>query len=302
MGGVLPPGRHNFPCDPSPSLREIACQQTKSLAAGHGAKPMFKQALAPAFGESERGEETAMEDIFIAICDDLDAERTNLARMVQSYARAHGISVCLRLFSSGESLLVALRGPEPIHLLFLDIYMPGLSGMETARRIRAAGSDLSIIFATTSQDHGIDSFEVRAADYLVKPFREEDVAACLDWYFSHVPERLRRLPVYSGGEWQQIPLASICYIDVYDHQSRLHTPHGVITARRGLDDLEAAIDSQDFLRCHRSFLVNLKHVEGMEGSDFRMVDQTLVPISTANTAHIRRQFIDWTYMKAWSQR
>lgn len=242
-----------------------------------------------------------MPEISVAICDDLEAERVSLARMVQSYARAHSCSVRLRLFSSGESLLDALQGGEPIHLLFLDIYMPGLSGMETARRIRAAGCRLSIIFATTSQDHGMESFEVRASDYLVKPFQEEDVSACLDWYFSHIPEHLRALSVYSEGEWQQIPLSSIRYIDVYDHQSRIHTPRSVITARRGLDDLESAIDSRDFLRCHRSFLVNLNHVEGVQGNDFRMEDQTLVPISTASAARVRRQFIDWTYMKAWSQ-
>ena len=110
------------------------------------------------------------------------------------------------------------------------------------------------------------------------------------------------MSVYSEGEWQQIPLADILYINVYDHQSRIHTHHGVISARRGLDDLETAIDSQDFLRCHRSFLVNLNHVEGVQGNDFRMEDQALIPISTANAARIRRQFIDWTYLKAWSQK
>ena len=242
-----------------------------------------------------------MEEIIIAICDDLEAERIGLARMVQSYARQHGQKVRLRLFSSGESLLAALGGREPIQLLFLDIYMPGLSGVETARRLRAAGSDLAIIFATTSQDHGLDSFEVRATDYLVKPFWEEDVAACLDWFFTHVPEPLRVLPVYSEGEWQNLTLSHIYYIDVYGHQSRIHTPRGMVITRRGLDDLEAAIDSRDFLRCHRSFLVNLNHVEGIEGNDFRMDDQTLVPISLANVTKVRGQFIDWTYIKAWSQ-
>ena len=242
-----------------------------------------------------------MEEIIIAICDDLEAERIGLARMVQSYARQHGQKVRLRLFSSGESLLAALGGREPIQLLFLDIYMPGLSGVETARRLRAAGSDLAIIFATTSQDHGLDSFEVRATDYLVKPFWEEDVAACLDWFFAHVPEPLRVLPVYSEGEWQNLTLSHIYYIDVYGHQSRIHTPRGMVITRRGLDDLEAAIDSRDFLRCHRSFLVNLNHVEGIEGNDFRMDDQTLVPISLANVTKVRGQFIDWTYVKAWSQ-
>ena len=242
-----------------------------------------------------------MTEISIAICDDLEAERMGLAGMVQAYAQARGLSARVRLFSSGESLLAALQGAEPIHLLFLDIYMPGLSGMETARRIRAAGSALPIVFATTSQDYGLESFEVQATDYLVKPFREEEVAACLDWFFSHVPEHLRLLSVYTEGEWRQIPLASIRYIEVYGHQANIHVPHGVITARRGLDDLEAAIDSRDFLRCHRSYLVNLNHVERIEGNDFRMADQALVPISIANTARIRRRFIDWTYMKAWAQ-
>ena len=242
-----------------------------------------------------------MVEFSIAVCDDLESERIVLARMVQSYARRQGLSVHLRLFSSGESLLSALQRPDPIHLLFLDIYMPGLSGVETARRIRASGSEVSIIFATTSQDHGLDSFDVRASDYLVKPFREEDVFSCLDWFFSHIPEPLRPLSVYSEGEWQKLPLSSILYIDVYDHQSRIHTTRGLIVARRGLDDLESAIDSEDFLRCHRSFLVNLNHVEGVEGNDFRMEDQTLVPISSTNAVRIRGQFIDWTYMKAWSQ-
>lgn len=244
-----------------------------------------------------------MKEFVIAICDDLEGERISLARMVQAYSRSHGISVQLRLFSSGESLLAAMQGWEPgsIQLIFLDIYMPGLSGVETARRIRAIDSHVVLIFATTSQDHGMDSFEVRASDYLVKPFQEENVAASLDWFFSHIPEPLRLLSVYSEGEWQKIALSSILYVDVYGHQARVHTLRGELVTRRGLDELETAIDSRDFLRCHRSFLVNLNHVERIEGSDFRMDDQSLVPISSANLAQVRRQFIDWTYIKAWSQ-
>lgn len=242
-----------------------------------------------------------MKEFSIAICDDLEGERVSLARMVQAYARSHDISVQLRLFSSGEALLAALRGPGRIQLIFLDIYMPGLSGVETAQRVRSLDRDVAIVFATTSQDHGLDSFEVGACDYLVKPFHREDVEASLDWFFTHIPEPLRVLSVYSQGEWQKIALSSILYVDVYGHQARIHTSRGELVTRRGLDELEMAIDSRDFLRCHRSFLVNLNHVEGITGSDFRMDDQSLVPISSANIAQIRSQFIDWTYLKAWSQ-
>lgn len=244
-----------------------------------------------------------MKPFSVAVCDDLEGERVNLARMVQAYARSHDLSLQLRLFSSGESLLAALQSEEPgsIPLIFLDIYMPGLSGVDTARRIRALDSSAAIIFVTTSQDHGLDSFAVRACDYLVKPLREPDVTASLDWFFSHLPEPLRLLSVYSEGEWQKIPLSSILYVDVYGHQARIHTVRGDLVTRRGLDELEIAIDSRDFLRCHRSYLVNLNHVEGVEGSDFRMDDHTLVPISSSSVAQVRSQFIDWTYIKAWSQ-
>ena len=242
-----------------------------------------------------------MPEISIAICDDLAADRTNLANMVHAYAQAHGFSARLHLYSSGERLLAAFQRPEPIHLLFLDIYLPGLPGMETARRIRSAGNPTSIVFVTVSREHGMESFEVQAFDYLVKPLREADVSASLDWYFSHIPEHLRELSVYSEGGWQQIPLASIRYIDVYDHRSYIHTPGGVIPVRRGLGDLESAIGSRDFLRCHWSYLVNIHYVEGVEGQNLRMKDQTLVPISATNTANIRRKIIDWIYMKAWSQ-
>ena len=244
-----------------------------------------------------------MNNFVIAICDDLEGEQVSLARMVQAYARSHDIPVQLQLFSSGESLLAAMQGQEPgcFQLIFLDIYLPGLSGVETARHIRTFDNSVAIIFATTSLDHGVDSFEVRASDYLVKPFQEEAVAASLDWFFSHIPEPLRLLSVYSNGEWQKLPLSSILYVDVYGHQARIHTTWGELVTRRGLDELEAAIDSRDFLRCHRSFLVNLNHVEQIVGSDFCMDDQSLVPIRSANAAQIRSQFIDWTYIKAWSQ-
>lgn len=179
--------------------------------------------------------------------------------------------------------------------------MSGISGVEAARRLRAAGYGASIVFATTSTDHGVDSFEVRASDYLVKPFRQEDVDRTLDWCLEHMPESLRVLSVYAQGEWQELPLTSISYIEVLGHQCHIHTSRRTLVVRRGLDDLESAIDSRDFLRCHRSFLVNLNFVQDITGSDFRLSDGTLVPISSGNLSKIRNLFSDWTYMKAWEQ-
>lgn len=105
-----------------------------------------------------------MSELWVAVCDDLEEGRLSLARMIRSWARSRGLSVQIRSFSSGEELLNACRQPELYQFVFLDIFMPGLSGIETARRLRASGCNMSIIYATTSVDHGMESFETRAAD------------------------------------------------------------------------------------------------------------------------------------------
>ena len=243
-----------------------------------------------------------MGELWVAICDDLEDERRALAQMVRGYARRRGRIVRFRFFASGDELLASSQQLRTCQILFLDIYMPGLSGVETARRLRDAGFDTAIVFATTSIDHGLDSFDVWAADYLTKPFREEEIDRALDWCLEHLPEPMRVLSVYSEGETQEFPLSSIRYLEVFGHRTHIHTLQKIVVVRRGLDDLETAIDSPDFLRCHRSFLVNMNHVMGLEGSNFRMSDKALVPISIAHQQRVRSAFIDWTYRKAWEMR
>ena len=213
-----------------------------------------------------------MTELRVAVCDDLEAERVQLGRMIRTYAQQRGFSIHPRLFVSGEELLDAVRRPDSYHVLFLDIFMAGLSGVETALRLRAAGCRGAIVFART-----------------------------MDWCLEHLPDSLRVLPVYAEGERQELPLSSISYVEVLGHQCHIHTSRQTVVVRRGLDDLEAAIGSRDFLRCHRSFLVNLNFVQDITGSDFRLSDGTLVPISSGNLSKIRNLFSDWTYMKAWEQ-
>ena len=228
-----------------------------------------------------------MKPLQIAICDDLEEERVILSRLLRNYARRQGLSLQVHFFVSGEELLQSVRRANACQVLFLDIYMPGISGVETARRLRAAGYGASIVFATTSTDHGVDSFEVRASDYLVKPFRQEEVDRALDWCLEHMPEPLRSLSVYAEGETQEFPLASVLYIEVLGHQSHIHTLRQTVVVRKSLDDLERAVDSPDFFRCHRSFLVNLNHAERIESSDFLMSDGARIPISSANLPRAR---------------
>lgn len=146
-----------------------------------------------------------MTELRMAVCDDLEEERVQLARMARSYAQRRGLSMELRLFASGNELLDAARRPDFCHVLFLTSSCPGLSGLDAAGSSGPAGCMASIVFATTSQDYGVMSFDVQAADYLVKPFRQEDVDRTLDWCpgaHARVPAGPVRL---CPGEWRNSP-------------------------------------------------------------------------------------------------
>lgn len=240
-------------------------------------------------------------DVVIAICDDLPEERATLAQMVRACCQKRQINGKLHLFSSGNDLLASFK-PGRFHMVFLDIYMAGLSGMETAHKIRERDQICALIFATTSHEHGIESFEVRASDYLVKPFCLQDVDDALEWCLSNMPEEFRCLSVCSRWEQVEIPLGSIRNVEIRDHQAHIFTESDVIVTRRGMDELEAEINSEDFLRCHRSFLINMNHAHNLEGNAFRMKGGELIPIGSTSATWARERFINWTFLKTWRQK
>ena len=221
-----------------------------------------------------------MGELWVAICDDLEDERRALAQMVRGYARRRGRTVRFRFFASGDELLASSQQLRTCQILFLDIYMPGLSGVETARRLRDAGFDTAIVFATTSIDHGLDSFDVWAADYLTKPFREEEIDRALDWCLEHLPEPMRVLSVYSEGETQEFPLSSIRYLEVFGHKLVIHLSDGrVEQLNNSLSQARELLPQDRFLQCHRSYLVNKQAVRSLRRYEITLGNGEVVPVS-----------------------
>lgn len=240
-------------------------------------------------------------EISVAICDDLAEERVYLSALIRNYFQKGPHTVGLSTFGSGDELLNTFR-PGRYHVIFLDIYMDGLSGMETAKQIRKRGGDCALVFATHSADHGIDSYEVQAADYLLKPFTQGDVNDALDWCVQSCADQLRCLEIRSEWECLLVPLQQIRYIEIKSHTAMIYTVQTCIPTRRGLDELTEEINSRDFLRCHRSFLVNMGVIERMVDAAFYLKDGTVVPIGSSIAPRVKQSFVEWTFAKAWESR
>ena len=234
----------------------------------------------------------------VMICEDLEEERMALARMVRRVCQARGIDLALELSSSGEELLDRFRARR-WDILFLDIYLGGISGIQAARVIREQDQSCALIFATTSQEHGLLSYELRVTDYLLKPFSLADVEGALDWVVQEREERFQTITIRSEWEEEQILVREIQYIEVIRHSAVLHLTGGTKRTRKGLQELENEIGDSGFLRCHRSFLVNLDYVAAIDQGDFAMKNGDRVPISAKRAAEVKRAFVDWSLEKTW---
>lgn len=234
----------------------------------------------------------------VIICDDLAEDRSCLQAAVQEYGRRQSCQLEVQTCASGEELL-SRWSPNRWDLVLLDIFMDGLSGVETARRLRERDDKCEIVFVTSSQAHGVVSYDLRVLDYLVKPVSREALFNTLDWFVQLRWERLRTLKVLSEWEEIQILLREICFIEVQQHSVLIHVGKKVIRARRGITEIEREIESPDFFRCHRSYLVNLGHVRGIDKNDFLMDNGLKAPISLPNRQPARQRLMEWTLEKNW---
>ena len=123
----------------------------------------------------------------IAIVDDLAAERTLLKDRLEWQLQRRNVQADILEYESGETFLEAAR-KAPFTAAFLDIYMDGMTGMEAAKKLRKTNTDCLLVFTTTSTDHALEGFQVRALHYLVKPFTEADIDALTDELLARIPQ------------------------------------------------------------------------------------------------------------------
>jgi DNA-binding LytR/AlgR family response regulator len=223
------------------------------------------------------------------VCDDRAEEREELRAVLERFFIARREEVHIVEYSSGEALLADLEEEyEQFDLFILDIFMDGISGVETAHRLRDMHIRAALIFLTISPDYAVESYDVDASGYLLKPLDEEKLEKLLDRMLT--PVQRRRICLRCGRELQYVHLDEIAWLESSGNMVCLHMQDGsVITTREKLSDLEGRLDDKRFLRCHQSYLVNMDYVENVQ-NDFLMRDGASIPIRTRSRGQIADQY------------
>ncbi len=215
--------------------------------------------------------------IHIAICDDEKHMSDQIRAMASDFFRKKNREIRLRTFLSGEELL---NDEGQIDILFLDIQMKGMDGLETARKLRAGQFRGFLIFITVLKEMVFQSFEVQAYDYLVKPVEEKQFEKTMERLFASMQNAGEdSLLVQKGYEGRIIREDEIVFCEVIDRKIYLNLASGeVVNYYERIENLETKLGSH-FFRCHRSYLINLKHLKGYKNGTACMDNGKEVPVS-----------------------
>ena len=215
--------------------------------------------------------------IHIAICDDEKHMSDQIRAMASDFFRKKNREIRLRTFLSGEELL---NDEGQIDILFLDIQMKGMDGLETARKLRAGQFRGFLIFITVLKEMVFQSFEVQAYDYLVKPVEEKQFEKTMERLFASMQNAGEdSLLVQKGYEGRIIREDEIVFCEVIDRKIYLNLASGeVVNYYERIENLETKLGSH-FFRCHRNYLINLKHLKGYKNGTACMDNGKEVPVS-----------------------
>lgn len=215
--------------------------------------------------------------IHIAICDDEPHMSDALREMAAEFFRGKNRDIMISQFTSGEQLL---RSQTNIDILFLDIQMEGVNGMETARRLRRRKFKGFLIFTTVLKEMVFESFEVQAFDYLVKPIGEKQFAKTMERLLASMLDAGgTSLLIQRGYESIIIPSGDIVFCEVIDRKVYVHLVSSeIIDFYDRIDHLETKLDDS-FFRCHRSFLIHLKYLKSYKNGTAYMENGKQIPVS-----------------------
>ncbi len=229
----------------------------------------------------------------VAVCDDDIKQLNNLCALIDHALEEQEAGHDVTRFSSGEDIADAIvRQGKKFDILFLDIIMDELSGVEAAHRIREKDKDVSIVFITSSPNFVFEGYDVHALHYILKPVDKEKLAGVLMYDLERRFEK-NYLDIRVSGSVSRIPFKDIVYLESKGRKVIITAKSKNYETYGSLSQFANQLPSSSFISCHKSFLVNLNHVSQITRTKFTIATGQTIPISKACYPDAKRAFINF---------
>lgn len=226
----------------------------------------------------------------IAIVDDEEAESICLNKMLKHWADINCLDISCDYFSSGEDFLTAVRHTG-YDMVFMDIYMNGKNGIQTAVQMRSICPECCLVFLTSSQEHMPEAFPCHAFDYLLKPLNKERLFQTLSDFLNIFPENQCYINLNMGKQTVPVLYSHLEYI-LADSNYCIVQAQEKYRCRMPFSKLTELLEEDErFCTLNRGICVNLDFVESMENLTCYMKNGVTFPINTKKKSELRQALI-----------
>lgn len=237
--------------------------------------------------------------IKIGLCEDNSLYIEQLSSILRQIEKDNNLEFEINCFDCGEDLVdFCSNHKDYFDILFLDVVMGEMNGIEAAQKVRDMYCNAYMIFVTSSKEYALDSYSVNAYGYILKPFSHESIESkTLDLVDKIDSNKKNTIYVKNNQDIYSLRLDEVIYFESNLRKITAHLVNGEeIKFYNKMSNLEDEIDSNLFVRCHRSFLVNLIYIKNIVNSDLITTTEEFLPISKKYLSSTRDVFTN--YIKA----
>lgn len=232
-----------------------------------------------------------MGDLKLLICDDHADVRKNLQEKLLHYQFVRNVDFEISEFASGEELIAAI--PDEPAVVFLDIELGGMNGIQTGKEIRKISDNVTIVLLTAYREYVFEGYKINAFRYLLKPIVMEELMETLDSIRKMMSREEDVLSIAFGREQYLIPFRDIMFVEVIGGKLLVHCEKNVYQSIGTLEELEAKLSDRRFFKVHRSFLINIARIKHFDNQNIYFVNGESTPVSRLKLQDFKRAYLNY---------
>lgn len=231
--------------------------------------------------------------IRIAVCDDDAAVRGQIVTLLRNYGQEKDLDLSFEEYEDGAQLVNDVESGRRYHMIYLDVEMEQMDGFDAAECIRKIDATVPLIFVTSHENYAIRGYDVRALTYMLKPIDKEKFINA----FVRALEEMHKNEMYFVFERQRssvkLPEKEILYFQSCNKKVEVHMSGDKEEFTAKLDDVELELEKSGFmfLRIHKSYLVNFRHITRINGDRVVLTDGEILQISERYCTKVKARYL-----------
>lgn len=234
--------------------------------------------------------------INIAICDDIIDELSHIIKLIEEYKVSEKLNCGYTIFNNGIELIAALEKGKQFDIYCLDVVMPNLTGIEVAKEIRSFDKNAHIIFISSSAEFAVDSYSVKAINYILKPITKEKLFGAFNEILDQMKiEKESLIIIKSSDGLQKILVSKIVYVEVIKRNIFYHLISGkVVKSSESFTTVyEKLIKYKCFIKTHRSYIVNMSYIDIITSAATFLQTNANIPIAQGKASKIKESYLEF---------